>query len=126
MTANSKIRRIAIAVAAFAALAIPASASAWTGNSFKSPSGNIICHAESSWVACTTLNNGNVVVVGNGYGYHSYQRTFGTVGYVLGYGSHWTSFSGRFYCVSTAGGMGCKNLHTGHGFAINRSGYRTW
>jgi hypothetical protein len=124
------IRTRIAAVAGFAALCavllVPASAQAWRGNDFKSPSGNIVCHYAGNWIACATLNNSNVVVVDRTHAYHSFQRTFGTRGYVLGYGKHYTTDDGRFICLSSRNGMGCENRRNGHGFAINASGWRTF
>ena len=122
------IKRLALSASvmatAVAAAALPASAQAWRGHDFKSPSGNIVCHSAGTWLGCASLNNGNVVVVTTSTSYHSYHRTFGTIGYVLGYGQLFRTDNGNFVCLSDVRGMACKNRTNGRGFVINASGYR--
>jgi hypothetical protein len=115
-----------LAAVAAAALLVPAaSAVGWSSNVFQSPSGNIVCRYDQYNVvmACLTLNDNFTAAVPL-YG-RAYKTRGGTFrrGPVLSYGSSWTS-SGRFRCTSSAGGITCRSLRTGHGFFISRTSYR--
>ena len=107
-----------------------APAFAWRSDWFQSPTGNIRCRyfAEGNVMACKTLNNGGVAVVPvRGYAYVLPRVTDFTFpgGPVLTYGDYW-SISRRFRCDSYSYGMQCKSLRSGHGFVVNRSGFKTF
>jgi hypothetical protein len=103
---------------------------AWRSDWFQSPTGNIRCRyvVEGEVMACKTLNNGRVAIVPlRGQAYvlarlsdYSFPR-----GPVLAYQTYW-SVSGRFRCDSYSSGMQCESLRSGHGFVLNRSGFRTF
>jgi hypothetical protein len=108
------------------ALLVPAaSAFSFRSNVFESPTGNILCRYDSynNVMACLTLNDSFVAAVPL-YG-RAYKTRGGTFrgGPTLFYGRRWTA-SGRFQCTSTASGMTCRSVRTGHGFFISRTSYR--
>ena len=126
------MRRLGLAVLLLAGVLAQGAepAVAFRGNWFQSPSGNIRCRyfAEGNVTACKTLNNGRVAIVPlSGQAYVLARLTDFTFprGPVLAYGTYW-SLRGRFRCDSYTSGMKCRSLRSGHGFVVNRSGFKTF
>ena len=121
----------AIAVVALTALAVTTgTAKAWTGNDFRSPSGNIRCHYNmyTGAVACGTMNDGFTVAL-SVYGGKPHQINDYTVyrfggGPVLPYNTFWTARWVR--CDSSFSGITCRATQTGHGFFLNRTSWNSW
>lgn len=126
------VRRLTLLVAAACLMQVPAATAAarFTSNWFKSPTGNIRCRyfPSDAVLACKTLNNGRAAIVPlTGDAYVLVRLTDYTfpAGPTLAYGTYWSA-SGRFRCDSSTLGMKCRSLRSGHGFAINRSGFKTF
>jgi hypothetical protein len=123
---NLKSAKWPVLLALLLALLIPASASAWYSNQWRSPTRNIACkyYTSSDAVKCETENDTFAVALERGWG-----RAFRT-GYtaipnrvpVLPYGTSWRA--GGIRCASSFNGMTCTA--DGHGFFINRTSYRLW
>jgi hypothetical protein len=111
------------------ALAAPAAASAWTSNSFQSPTHNIGCryYPRTDVVKCMTRNDGFTLVLNEtsrGRRGASYGVYVSPSAPVLPYGSSWRAFG--FRCRSRISGMTCSNAYSGHGFFLERHTYRVW
>jgi hypothetical protein len=107
------------------ALVLPLSASAFTSNTFDSPSGNIDCRALADYLnrpvmACTSFSNGRVAYI------YRYSRSYlqhdnGQFGFHRGlgptpaYNRSWSWYG--FDRDSLVTGVQCQNL-AGHGFKI--------
>jgi hypothetical protein len=123
--------RITLAVCLGAALALPASAQAWTSNHFYSPSGNIECRywtTQPYGIGCYTFNNHRYAEVDSQGAVFEMSTPNDWWGHqswvVLGYGQHYRA--GFVRCRSYVRGMRCWSVLSGHGFFINRSGVRRW
>ncbi len=125
----AKIRFFLVALAVALTLGA-ASAEAWNSNYFQSPTGNIRCryfqNSSGRQLACITLNNGRLVgVTPTGQSF----ETFDSRGYLfprgptLNYGEFWR-VRGLYRCDARRKGMACRSLRSGHGFLINKTGYR--
>ena len=120
---------IRLAVAAIvAALVLPGVASAWSSNTWQSPTGNIICRYApglGAVVTCATRDTNRIAyVTSTGAG----QLNLGEIGAladaygpILQYGQKWEPPSASFECLSTITSMRCVNRH-GQGFWISRAG----
>lgn len=119
------IRKTMIALALGAALALPAAASAWQSDTFRSPTGNLVCKYRYQYdsITCGAKNTGMVIRM-NSRGRPlqgsllSWDR--GTGWPVLYYGDSWNR-GGSVSCRSFFGGMRCQN-QAGWYFMISRSG----
>jgi hypothetical protein len=118
--------RLALFVIVTVALLVPASASAWTGNTWRSPTRNIACHYEFGYiemVRCETENDGFAITMYRGQ--RAIRNVYFSFAYrapILRYGQTWTAPG--FRCVSRFNGMSCYSGY--HGFFLNRTSYRVW
>ena len=136
MSVRTTVRRIGTATSGSLlvalALALPATAQAWTSNHFYSPTRNIECKffppPGAPYIACTTFNDGFLATIDNRYrSYH----TYGNGGYGFNrYGSGPTLQYGQTYvtsyglrCRSYTSGMKCWSRISGHGFILSRADF---
>ncbi len=121
--------RLALVVALLAALAVPASASAF--KRFQTPSQNIACAYFKSggpgpFVRCDVLSLNDVGFFlkrhGKGRRHHISDTVADPSAKVLGYG-HKIRL-GRYTCKSRRSGLTCKNRRNGHGFKLSKERQR--
>lgn len=123
------MRRLAITLAALLALALPASASAWYGDVFMSPTGNLVCKYRPALFRITCGSRADhriVTMTAFGTAHEGRLLTWsGETSHVLYYGQTWRS--DRLYsisCLSTITGVTCRNQD--HGFTIARGILSSW
>jgi hypothetical protein len=112
-----------------ASLVFASQASAWSSNTWHSPTGNIRCKFTRSVrvVACGVLNEGATIYLGiNGKPRIAYDDAVYDIpaGPALPYGSYWSAVG--FRCTSFSDRMQCVGVYSDHGFWLNRTNYRTW
>lgn len=118
------VRKFLIASVAVVALALPASASAdWTSNTFRSPTGNLICKLRPSQgrISCGSFASQKVIVMGtNSRPVQGFSITWnGSENWpVLRYGQRY-NVGQPISCTSLFSGMKCQNA-TGWFFKIER------
>jgi hypothetical protein len=100
-----------------------------TSAEFFSPSGNIACEMETTFVICLLMNPPFHKATLNRRGHTAICNGLKCSG-DLGEGKHGTlryghSITvGRFRCTSRSTGMTCKVVKTGKGFRLNRTGVK--
>ncbi len=127
------MKRLITLATLLSALVVPATAQAWTSNTFYSPSRNIECkyfpsNQSEPMIPCTTFNDGFVGAIGEtdrraqgywrggGYvwGFHRWAS-----GPTLQYGQDFVAPGVR--CHSASAGMRCWSRVTGYGFMLART-----
>ncbi|MHA7650689.1 DUF6636 domain-containing protein [Mycobacterium sp. ML4] len=127
-------------VAAFTALALPATAHADSQN-FKTPSGNIVCSLDSTGAACDineytytpppppecaqhiAWGNRFVLDAGKPAAIHCHGDTLAVPGErTLDYGQ--TASAGTLSCVSGQSGVTCTDSSSGHFFQVSRDSFK--
>lgn len=119
-------RRIGIAsLLAASLLAVPATANAWTGNTFRSPTGNLICkwRGWTGRISCGSYASGTIIsMTSNTRPVQGRNLTFGDESsHLLGYGASWATPGRTITCSSSWSGIRCVNK-SGWAFLIYRQG----
>jgi hypothetical protein len=96
-------------------------ASAWTGNTFQSPSGNLVCKYRN-WtdsIACGAYSSQKIIsMTATGRPVEGARMTFGdSTWHTLAYGQSWNR-GGSVSCHSLSAGMRCQNTQ-GWFFLVN-------
>lgn len=122
------MRRLLVILVA-AVLVWPAAASAWYGNVFQSPSGNLICKYRSGLdsIQCGRRNDGRIIsMTSYGYPLEGFRMDWrGESVHVLAYGTQYRGVGSRITCGSYTNGVRCTNWR-GHGFFISRTVLNRW
>lgn len=117
------------AIALLALAVAPASAGAWFGNVFQSPSGNLICKWRPSYgtVTCGRWNDQRIVsMTTEGRAREGAALSWRDESpHTLTYGRQWISPGRRITCGSYYNGIRCTNWN-GHGFFIARAALNMW
>lgn len=123
------MRRLLITLVALAALALPATADAWIGNVFQSPTGNLVCKYRPSFdsIACGRWNDQRIVsMTAYSSAREGIRMTWGDESpRTLYYGQQYRGIGSRITCGSFYNGIRCTNFR-GHGFFINRDTLNRW
>lgn len=123
------MKRITLTIATLLALVVPATASAWTGNVFKSPTGNLVCKYRgwTDTLTCGRWNDQRIVsMTSTGPAREGIRMTwYDEAPHTLYYGQKFTTPGLRFTCTSYFNGMRCINAN-GHGFFISRTVLNRW
>ena len=139
--AGEVMKKIMIIIAVLTALTSTSAASAWTGNTFRSPTGNIVCNyspqgTEVNWpqVSCFVLSNrwsaelaANGLTAKGKLAPHDMRvlHSQSASAPVLGYGLRWQS-PDRITCLSTLQGMRCWSASGLHGFLASAWTVKVW
>lgn len=118
------IRKTLIAASAALALAAP-NAGAWTSDTFRSPTGNLVCKYRYNYdaITCAAFNTQLVIrMSATGRPTQGYRLSWdrNTAWPVLSYGQAWNR-GANVSCRSLSTGMRCQN-RVGWYFLISRSG----
>lgn len=123
------MKRVILTLVTAAALLAPATASAWYGQVFTSPTGNLVCKYRGSndSITCGRRNDQRIVSM-TAYsaaheGIHMDWR--GLQVHTLYYGERYRGVASRITCLSAFNGVRCTNF-SGHGFFINRDTLNRW
>lgn len=121
--------KVILGIVAAAALALPTSASAWYGQVFQSPTGNLICKYRPAYdsIACGRRNDQRIVAMtSEGPAREGYAMDWrGLRVHTLYYGEKYRGVGSHITCGSFYNGVRCTNWN-GHGFFINRDTLNAW
>jgi hypothetical protein len=126
---RTSFKKIAVSFALVASLVTPVVADAWTGNVFKSPTGNLVCKYRSGLdsITCGRWNDERMVYMNTVSAAVEASRMnwSGESVHTLYYGETWRGNGSRITCFSGYNGVRCTNWR-GHGFFINRDTLNRW
>jgi hypothetical protein len=118
------MKRLALTAALAGLVIIPASASAWTGSTFRSPTGNLVCkwRGWTQSIACGSYASQKIVgMTTTGRPKQGLRMTFGdSTFHTLSYDNFWSTNNRSITCWSRYAGIRCTN-QSGWAFFISRN-----